>query len=63
MTQLRFGIRDLLWAMVVTGLLFGWWSASIRAIKAEAQLQKYAPVIRELNSVYKGSGSLRRHRD
>ena len=24
MTYLRFGIRDLLWAMVVVGLAFGW---------------------------------------
>jgi hypothetical protein len=26
MTHLRFGIRDLLWAMVVVGMGLGWWS-------------------------------------
>jgi len=26
MTYLRFGIRDLLWAMAVMGLVIGWWS-------------------------------------
>lgn len=25
MTYLRFGIRDLLWAMIVVGLASGWW--------------------------------------
>jgi|GEM_PF-2991507 len=25
MTYLRFGVRDLLWAMVVVGLVIGWW--------------------------------------
>ena len=28
MTHLRFGIRDLLWAMVVVGLAVGWWQAA-----------------------------------
>jgi len=41
MTYLRFGIRDLLWAMVVMGLAIGWWldhsnqTTSFRRLKAE----------------------------
>ena len=35
MTYLRFGVRDLLWAMVVLGLALGWWRTYRRVAVAE----------------------------
>jgi hypothetical protein len=40
---LRFGIRDLLWAMVVAGLVIGWWMDHLavrRQAKFEAGIHK-----------------------
>ena len=42
MTNLRFGIRDLLWAMVVVGLAIGWWAdrERWRSTVAEAEARR-----------------------
>jgi hypothetical protein len=39
MTNLRFGIRDLLWAMVVMGLMIGWWGGSRESARAFSALE------------------------
>ena len=45
MTYLRFGIRDLLWAMVVVGLILGW-SIHWRSTREARQLQRENEVLR-----------------
>ena len=39
---LSFGIRDLLWAMVVVGLLIGWWLNHDRSNVQQAQAERIA---------------------
>jgi hypothetical protein len=47
MTYLRFGIRDLLWAMVMVGLAIGWWSEYPRRASLIRQNQELSRALQQ----------------
>jgi hypothetical protein len=53
MTYLRFGIRDLLWAMVVLGLVIAWWLEHARHVGAKVDAAQWKTAFdREIEQKY-----------
>jgi hypothetical protein len=40
MSSIKYTIRDILWCLLVAGLVLGWWRSHLNAMSSNAQLQE-----------------------